>query len=161
LLSVTDQQVITNVGRIALPILNIEITLRSFFFFAPALLLLSLVYLHLYLRRVWEGAARLPDGTTVGERTSPRIMTALIDCYPALENGDARPAPAHHAWLAACALRMSERRGRMVQSLCPAAHLQHVLQTLLRRPTIHLASLACMQHRLGHAVHRDVLRKEY
>jgi uncharacterized protein YjbI with pentapeptide repeats len=87
--STTDQQVVMNVGQVKLPILDIQFNLGGFFIIAPVLLLLSLVYLHLYLRHVWEGAARLPayfpDGTSLSARSSPWIMSALIDRYPALD----------------------------------------------------------------------------
>ncbi|HTU62001.1 MAG TPA: pentapeptide repeat-containing protein, partial [Polyangiales bacterium] len=97
--SVTDQRVIANTGRIELPILNIDIMPSWFFCGAPAILLLTFAYLLIFLRHVWEGAARLPaqfpDGTTVGDRTSPWFLTSLIERYQIAELASA--ASSHHA----------------------------------------------------------------
>lgn len=108
LLSVTDPQLLTNSGRLQLPILATEVALRPFFVVAPLLLLLSFVYLHLYLRHVWDGIAGLPaifpDGKTISQRLSPWMLLALIDRHQSLAPFKARTRIARFQEMLALAL---------------------------------------------------------
>lgn len=77
-----DADLIQNSTKTPLPIVNTEISLRWFYFVAPAVLLAGYVYLHYYLQSMWQDLSNLPavfpDGEFVDEKVDPWPMRLVV-----------------------------------------------------------------------------------
>jgi hypothetical protein len=80
--STTDVALLTNSSSSNLPIIQTGVPIATFYLAAPFLLLILYIYLHLYLRRLWQALASLPaifeDGKPLDERTYPWILNGLV-----------------------------------------------------------------------------------
>ena len=78
----TDERLLTNSSSSPLPIIGTEIPIAFFYWFAPIILVLFFVYLHFYLRRLWEGFSDLPykfpDGKRLDQRAYPWILNSIV-----------------------------------------------------------------------------------
>lgn len=78
----TDVRLLTNSSFSPLPIIGTEIPIAWFYWTAPAILLGTYFYLHLYLMRLWEELAKLPaffpDGKALYERAYPWLLNGLV-----------------------------------------------------------------------------------
>ena len=78
----TDARLLTNLGTSPLPIIRTEIPIAWFYWAAPFALLMSYVYLHFYLRMLWEGLAGLPaifpDGKRLDQRAYPWLLNGMV-----------------------------------------------------------------------------------
>ncbi|MGD1916079.1 MAG: hypothetical protein ACFCBV_07820 [Phycisphaerales bacterium] len=77
LLGVEDADFFRYGASTDLPVLNIEIPTRSFFWVAPLLIAGFFVHLHLYLLKLWNAIALLPD-TVDGHHTDACVFPWLI-----------------------------------------------------------------------------------
>ncbi|BDI30860.1 hypothetical protein CCAX7_29110 [Capsulimonas corticalis] len=86
-----DVQLITDSGTAKLPILDVDIAVRMFFWLAPTVLFFLYVAFHLYLQRLWESLSILPavfpDGATIDQKTHPWLLSDLVrDYFPQLKS---------------------------------------------------------------------------
>ncbi len=86
LANATDLALLINDKAFYLPIVNIDVPAEGFFVVAPIILLSVYVYLHVYLRMLWQACARLParfpDGDTLEQRISPWLVGVLVSLMP-------------------------------------------------------------------------------
>jgi uncharacterized protein YjbI with pentapeptide repeats len=89
----TDDKLLPNAALLPLPFLQTSVLIGDFFCFAPAALLLMLVYLQPHLLRFLAAAARLPavfpDGTPVYEKVRPWLLSAILASFLAVRTGPA------------------------------------------------------------------------
>ena len=83
LFGVTDRQIVLDEG-VRLPLVNVDVALRGFFFFAPIFASVVFVYLQLYLQRLKQLKLDLEDGYS---DTNPKRL------YPWMLNIADRPEP--------------------------------------------------------------------
>ncbi len=80
--STTDAELLTNNTYTKLPIIGTGVPIAGFFGVAPALLLGTFIYLHLYLENVWTGLADLPavfpNGRPLDREAYPWLVNSLV-----------------------------------------------------------------------------------
>ena len=90
----TDVRLLTNSVSSPLPIIQTEIPIVGFYWVAPLLLLSVYLYFHLYLQRLWESLAVLPevlpDGTPLDLKAYPWLLNGLVRAH-FLRLRDSRP----------------------------------------------------------------------
>ena len=78
----TDARLLTNSVSSPLPIIRTEIPIAWFYWAAPFALVVVYIYLHFYLRMLWEGLAGLPaifpDGKRLDQRAYPWLLNGLV-----------------------------------------------------------------------------------
>ena len=79
----TDARLLTiNSPTWPLPIIGTEVPIAWFYWAAPFYLVMVYVYLHFYLRMLWEGLAGLPakfpDGKRLDQRAYPWLLNGLV-----------------------------------------------------------------------------------
>jgi len=91
----TDAALLLNSATTPLPIIQTNVPIAGFYWFAPVILLALYFYLHFYLQSLWEGLASLPaifpDGRTLDERAYPWMLNSLVQAHFKLLR-DRRPA---------------------------------------------------------------------
>ena len=77
-----DVKLITNSISSRLPIIETEMSIVPFYFWAPLILLTGYVYFHFYLNHLWKALAKLPakfpDGRTLDEQAYPWLVNAIV-----------------------------------------------------------------------------------
>ncbi len=80
--STTDVALLTNSSSSNLPIIQTGVPIGAFYLAAPFLLAVLYIYLHLYLRRLWQALAGLPaifeDGKPLDERAYPWMLNGMV-----------------------------------------------------------------------------------
>lgn len=78
----SDAALISNSIASPLPIIQAEVPIVRFYFFAPIILFLMFVYFHLYLQRFWRCVAALPlvheDGRTLDDYIYPWLISSAF-----------------------------------------------------------------------------------
>ena len=78
----TDAALLTNSATTPLPIIGARVPVVGFYLLTPVLLLGFYAYLHLYLKRLWEGLAALPavfpDNRTLDQAAYPWLLNGMI-----------------------------------------------------------------------------------
>lgn len=81
----SDVALLTNTGTTKLPLLGVDISVASFYFAAPLLLLAIYIYFHLNLQHLWESLANLPaifpDGQQLDQKVYPWLFNWLPSAY--------------------------------------------------------------------------------
>ena len=81
----TDLALLINRAETALPMVAAKVPIAGFYWAAPAILLALLIYLHLYLQRMWSALATLPavfpEGHTLDRRAYPWLLTCLVNAH--------------------------------------------------------------------------------
>ncbi|WP_372528466.1 pentapeptide repeat-containing protein [Piscinibacter sp.] len=100
----TDAALLSNSNATPLPIIQVNVPIVWFYYFAPVILTVLFVYFHLYLERFWRGIARLPLRHPDGRGLDDYVYPWLISC--AVIRGEIRELSASHrvsarleAWL--------------------------------------------------------------
>ena len=77
-----DDKLIPDSITSRLPIIETEISIVRFYFWAPLILLTVYVYFHFYLNHLWKALAMLPakfpDGRTLDEQAYPWLVNAIV-----------------------------------------------------------------------------------
>jgi uncharacterized protein YjbI with pentapeptide repeats len=90
----TDAALFTNSSSSPLPIIQAQVPIVWFYYFAPIILFMLFIYFHVYLQRFWRCVAALPlwheDGRTLDEYVYPWIVSAafLRAEIPSLNNNN-------------------------------------------------------------------------
>lgn len=81
----TDVGLLTNTASTPLPIINVQIPIAGFYWFAPVILLAFYMYLHFYLQSLWEVLAELPaifpDGRPLDKHAYPWLLSSLVNAH--------------------------------------------------------------------------------
>ncbi|MDH5757628.1 MAG: pentapeptide repeat-containing protein, partial [Nitrospinota bacterium] len=82
LATTTDADLILGSSSLQLPVVQANVPVIGFFIAAPILLLSLYIYLHLYLKHLWESLATLPavfpDGRTIDKVVYPWLLNSLV-----------------------------------------------------------------------------------
>ncbi|MBX3637717.1 MAG: pentapeptide repeat-containing protein [Rubrivivax sp.] len=100
----TDAALLSNSNATPLPIIQVNVPIVWFYWFAPVILTVLFVYFHLYLERFWRGVARLPlrhpDGRSLDDYVYPWLIAcAVIRGEIGEFSGRHRVAAQIEAWL--------------------------------------------------------------
>lgn len=76
----TDAALLSNSSATPLPIIQVNVPIVWFYWFAPVILTVLFVYFHLYLERFWRGVARLPLRHPDGRGLDDYVYPWLIAC---------------------------------------------------------------------------------
>ena len=76
----TDASLLSNSNATPLPIIQVNVPLVWFYYFAPLILTVLFVYFHLYLERFWRGVSRLPLRHPDGRGLDDYVYPWLISC---------------------------------------------------------------------------------
>lgn len=80
--STQDVQLVTNTGQADLPLINLKIPIKWFFFLTPVLIVLTFVTMHLHLFRAWEAMVKLPsvfaDGLSIDQKVHPLFLNSIM-----------------------------------------------------------------------------------
>ncbi|MDP1534113.1 MAG: pentapeptide repeat-containing protein, partial [Rubrivivax sp.] len=100
----TDAALLSNSNATPLPIIQVNVPIVWFYYFAPVILTVLFIYFHLYLERFWRCVARLPLRHPDGRGLDDYVYPWLISC--AFIRGEIRQLSAAHrmsvrleAWL--------------------------------------------------------------
>lgn len=86
--TMSDADIMADDATLELPIIGTKIPPSGFLLFAPAIILLIFIYVHINLTRLWSFYKRLPsriDGMVASDRVAPWIMTSLIQRTDGIE----------------------------------------------------------------------------
>ena len=76
-----DVKLLANSVRSALPIIQTEVPISSFYWIVPAALLAATMYIHLHLLKFWQALASLPavfpNGMRLDERVYPWLLSGI------------------------------------------------------------------------------------
>lgn len=92
----TDAALLSNSNATPLPIIQVNVPIVWFYYFAPVILTVLFVYFHLYLERFWRCVARLPLRHPDGRGLDDYVYPWLISC--AFIRGEIRQLSAAHRW---------------------------------------------------------------
>ena len=99
----TDVTLILGSATQPLPVVQTPIPIIGFYWFAPVLLVVVLLYFQLNLQRMWEALAKLPaifpDGRRLDERAYPWMLIQKVRAHYQLLRGEYTAVPRMENWL--------------------------------------------------------------
>ena len=93
-----DYELIASTSSVSIPLMQVQLTVASFFLTVPLLLAALYVWCHFYLQHLWEELSKLPaifpDGRPLFRRVHPWLLNTMVSAhFPILQKN--RPLLTH------------------------------------------------------------------
>ena len=98
ILGTRDYELIASTSSVSIPLMQVQLTVASFFLTVPLLLAALFVWCHFYLQHLWEEMSKLPaifpDGRPLFRRVHPWLLNTMVSAhFPILKKN--RPLLTH------------------------------------------------------------------